>query len=154
GDTTPLSALNGVYPQETIFLEVKGGDPRYAPEWFSSNVVYGNFLQPGELLLRNAGTFEIHVFVGPLSKTLSVTVAAGTASSPTSPSAPTTTPTSPTAPSGNPMTPSTSIPPSVPSDSFMDEVVSFQPGSYAGFGSDHFPEVVLGPPQGGGLYYG
>jgi hypothetical protein len=32
----------------------------------------------------------------------------------------------------------------------MDEVVAFNPGPAAGFGSDKFPEIVLGPPQGSG----
>ncbi|MBI4209053.1 MAG: hypothetical protein HY538_05025 [Deltaproteobacteria bacterium] len=34
--------------------------------------------------------------------------------------------------------------------SFAVGVVSFVPGSNAGFGSDEFPEIVLGSPQGGG----
>ncbi len=33
---------------------------------------------------------------------------------------------------------------------FAVEVVDFQPGEGAGFGQDRFPEVVLGPPRGGG----
>ncbi len=33
---------------------------------------------------------------------------------------------------------------------FAVEVVDFQPGEGAGFGLDRFPEVVLGPPRGGG----
>ena len=35
-------------------------------------------------------------------------------------------------------------------DPFAVEVVDFQPGEGAGFGQDRFPEVVLGPPHGGG----
>lgn len=35
-------------------------------------------------------------------------------------------------------------------DPFADAVVEFTPGPDAGFGSDEFPEVVLGPPQGSG----
>ncbi len=35
-------------------------------------------------------------------------------------------------------------------DPYADEVVSFQPGSGAGFGQDLMPEVVLGPPFGAG----
>lgn len=37
---------------------------------------------------------------------------------------------------------------------FADEVTSFRPGSGAGFGQDRLPDVVLGPPQGGGLTQG
>ncbi len=33
---------------------------------------------------------------------------------------------------------------------FADKVVSFNPGPYAGFGQDRSPDIVLGPPQGGG----
>ncbi len=35
-------------------------------------------------------------------------------------------------------------------DPFADEVVSFDPGEFAGFGEAGFPDVVLGPPEGGG----
>ena len=34
-------------------------------------------------------------------------------------------------------------------DPFADAVVEFVPGPDAGFGADHFPDVVLGPPEGG-----
>ncbi|PTL81353.1 cell surface protein [Vitiosangium sp. GDMCC 1.1324] len=39
-----------------------------------------------------------------------------------------------------------------PSDSnpFADKVVSFTPGAFAGFGQDGYPDIVLGPPHGGG----
>jgi hypothetical protein len=33
---------------------------------------------------------------------------------------------------------------------FADKVVSFNPGEYAGFGQDVYPQVVFGPPHGGG----
>jgi len=33
---------------------------------------------------------------------------------------------------------------------YASAVVSFEPGDEAGFGEDAFPDVVLGPPQGGG----
>lgn len=49
---------------------------------------------------------------------------------------------------GNP--PGPLQPPSVPSDPYMDEVVSFNPGAGAGFGQSSFPQVVLGPPHGNG----
>jgi hypothetical protein len=35
-------------------------------------------------------------------------------------------------------------------DPFADAVVSFTPGSGAGFGADELPGIVLGPPRGGG----
>lgn len=35
-------------------------------------------------------------------------------------------------------------------DPWADRVVSIVPGDGAGFGQDRFPDVVLGPPQGGG----
>jgi hypothetical protein len=35
-------------------------------------------------------------------------------------------------------------------DPFADEVVTFTPGAFAGFGEAGFPDVVLGPPEGGG----
>ena len=35
-------------------------------------------------------------------------------------------------------------------DPFADEVVAFEPGPDAGFGSEEFPNIVLGPPNGGG----
>lgn len=37
---------------------------------------------------------------------------------------------------------------------YAREVVSFEPGAHAGFGQDDLPDVVLGPPQGGGLERG
>lgn len=40
--------------------------------------------------------------------------------------------------------------PSRPDDPWADRVVRFEPGPGAGFGQDRFPEVVLGPPSGGG----
>jgi len=35
-------------------------------------------------------------------------------------------------------------------DPFADAVVSFTPGAHAGFGAENLPDVVLGPPVGGG----
>ena len=35
-------------------------------------------------------------------------------------------------------------------DGFVSRVVSFEPGPGAGFGQELFPEVVFGPPEGGG----
>lgn len=34
--------------------------------------------------------------------------------------------------------------------SFVDAIVSFVPGSAAGFGADQLPDIILGPPLGGG----
>jgi len=36
-------------------------------------------------------------------------------------------------------------------DPFADAIVSFMPGTDAGFGQEHLPDIVLGPPHGGGL---
>lgn len=33
---------------------------------------------------------------------------------------------------------------------FISEVVDFRPGTFAGFGQDRMPDVILGPPQGQG----
>ncbi|OGQ21731.1 MAG: hypothetical protein A2138_24815 [Deltaproteobacteria bacterium RBG_16_71_12] len=41
-----------------------------------------------------------------------------------------------------------------PAEPFAARVVSFQAGEGAGFGQDALPEVVLGPPQGGGASQG
>jgi hypothetical protein len=38
----------------------------------------------------------------------------------------------------------------VDSDPYLDAVTRFTPGPFAGFGSDQFPQIVLGPPQGSG----
>jgi hypothetical protein len=35
-------------------------------------------------------------------------------------------------------------------DPFADAVVAFEPGPDAGFGAEFYPEIVLGPPEGGG----
>ena len=39
-------------------------------------------------------------------------------------------------------------------DPFADEVVDYQPGAFAGFGQERFPEIVLGPPVGEGAQAG
>lgn len=44
-----------------------------------------------------------------------------------------------------PLEPDAGLP---PEDPYADEVVLFQPGDFAGFGQDRFPDVVLGPPSG------
>jgi hypothetical protein len=41
-----------------------------------------------------------------------------------------------------------------PADPYADRVVSFSPGPGAGYGQDRFPDVVLGPPRGGGAGQG
>jgi hypothetical protein len=152
GDPQPLSSLEGVHVGDVVFLEVEGGNLQTSLEWFSSNVSKGMFLHPGELHLTGAGTFEVSVFAGAEKKILPVkveakppdTVPEGQSPSPT------------LSPEQSPQaTPTESpVPPTVKSDPFMDEVVSFQPGAGAGFGSDRFPSIVLGAPQGGGLQMG
>lgn len=57
-------------------------------------------------------------------------------------------------PSPGPAATATPLPTPVASDPFADAVVSFQPGSGSGFGADRFPDIVLGPPKGGGLQQG
>src|SRR4051812_26057798 len=37
---------------------------------------------------------------------------------------------------------------------FISCVESFEPGPGAGFGQDHFPDVIYGPPHGAGTYAG
>ncbi|QED26868.1 cell surface protein [Microvenator marinus] len=37
---------------------------------------------------------------------------------------------------------------------FAREVVSFEPGEFAGYGDHEFPDIVLGPPEGGGISRG
>src|SRR5262245_58584415 len=39
-------------------------------------------------------------------------------------------------------------------DTFVDSVVSFTPGTNAGFGADQLPNIVLGPPRGAGAVQG
>jgi hypothetical protein len=39
-------------------------------------------------------------------------------------------------------------------DPFADAVVSFRPGTHAGFGAEELPDIVLGPPRGSGLRQG
>jgi hypothetical protein len=53
--------------------------------------------------------------------------------------------------SGGPLDdPGASDPAAVAALPYAREVISFERGDHAGFGADDFPEVVLGPPQGGG----
>ena len=35
-------------------------------------------------------------------------------------------------------------------DPFVDRIVAFKPGEGAGYGQDRQPEIILGPPHGGG----
>lgn len=41
-------------------------------------------------------------------------------------------------------------PPESDPDPFVDRIVEFEPGDGAGFGKEMLPDIVLGPPQGGG----
>jgi hypothetical protein len=41
-----------------------------------------------------------------------------------------------------------------PANWFATRVVSFEPGACAGFGKERFPDIVLGPPEGGGALFG
>lgn len=42
----------------------------------------------------------------------------------------------------------------VRADRFVTKVVSFEPGDCAGFGADKLPDIVMGPPEGGGTSQG
>jgi hypothetical protein len=44
--------------------------------------------------------------------------------------------------------------PFAPPSRFASCVLSFEPGPGAGYGQKEYPEIVYGPPQGGGLYQG
>ena len=46
------------------------------------------------------------------------------------------------------------MPAPTPTNPYVDRVVAFLPGPNAGFGQAKMPEVVFGPPQGGGLAAG
>src|SRR5689334_5261949 len=47
--------------------------------------------------------------------------------------------------------PVTGCAPSSPPTRFISCVLSFQPGPGAGWGQDDFPEIIYGPPVGGGM---
>jgi|GEM_PF-1751276 len=70
-------------------------------------------------------------------------------------SSPTPLPSSPSSPP-TPITPQHPgpMPPPTPQASYPSRVVSFTPGPGAGWGQDHFPNIVLGPPEGWGLFEG
>jgi hypothetical protein len=126
GEPQPLSRLEGVAPGQTISLEARGAPPGSTVSWFSSSVLFGSFLQPGELYLRRAGDFEIRVHAGGERITIPVHVGDG----------------------------GTTQPPGGDSDPFADEVIAFRPGPFGGFGSGVLPGIVLGAPRGAGSVQG
>lgn len=67
---------------------------------------------------------------------------------------PSPTPQATATPSPSPAPSATPLPTPIASDPFADAVVSFEPGPGAGFGADRLPDIVLGPPKGGGLQHG
>lgn len=176
-----LTEISGVYVGEKVPLELHGVGEEEIAVWFSSDTGKGVFLSPGELRLVGAGEFEIRAHAGNREVALRVQVDLSRprpsdppivtppenptpmpSASPTPPPTPRPTPSPTSTPSPTPTALPSPIPqptPSawptpLPSDPFADEVVAFHPGSHAGFGSDRFPEVVLGPPKGGGLQTG
>ncbi len=150
GETQALTVLEEVAPGEVVTLEVRGQPPGARPVWFSSDVSRGDFLRPGELQLRGEGRFEIRVHAGGARAMVPVVVTPATPDSDGTP-----TPTPSEDPEDPPATPTAlPLPDPVNSDSFIDAVISFTPGPFAGFGSNHFPDIVLGPPRGGGALQG
>lgn len=174
GGRQPLEQLVNVYVGEIVFLEAKGQDLEAKVLWSSLDTDFGIFPRPGELHLRQAGEFEIRVRAGNNEETVRVRVGEerpdflfppGTgpergetdptpSSEPENSPDPTPTPQTTASPHPQPVPSDSPLPTALPSDPFMDEVVSFTPGPYAGFGSDNFPQIVLGPPRGGGGFQG
>lgn len=143
GGFQPLQVLDGVSVGEKVSLEARGVPPGTVVAWYSSNVLRGNFFQPGELYLSNPGDFEVRVHAGPSNVTLPVHVGPRPDDSGESNAA------------ENPIEATSSAIPSpstASSDPFVDEVIAFHPGPFAGFGSEEFPQIVLGPPRGGGNF--
>jgi len=179
-----LAKIDGVFVGDKVPLELHGVGPEETALWFSSDTTKGVFVRPGDLKLLSAGSFEIRAQVENRSVALLVTVGQERPDptpviippsptpqpSPTAEPLPTPHATPTPAPTATPIatpvvlpTPSpspvptpagTPVPTPVPSDPFADEVVSFQPGPHAGFGADHFPDIVLGAPKGSGAQTG
>jgi hypothetical protein len=136
GKNEHLTFLGGLHPGDVVKLEARLDGLKIAPRWFTADPYAGTFTEEGELHIVGPGRF----LIGAISDELSIYIVAEVSNS---------------NPSENSEPPSSSHqPPSIASDPFMDEVVSFKPGPHAGFGADRIPDVVLGPPQGGGLLAG
>lgn len=176
--SAPLAVIDQVFVGEVVPLELKGAAESEIVHWSSSDTALGSFFKPGELHLRAAGSFQIQASAGDKQISLNVTVGQRPVvtppispmpeptSSPEASPTPSATPTaSPLAtPSASPTptpsaqataTPSpTAVPSPHPSDPFIDQVISFTPGSGAGYGSDQMPGIILGAPKGYGLLQG
>lgn len=130
GDAQALSALTGYDEGETLYLEARGFPSGATPSWNTTDLAVARFQAPGKLYLANAGRTEVVVLAAGQRVRIPLQISPG--SSPVL---------------ENP-------PPPVNSDPYVDEVVSFDPGPYAGFGQGDFPDIVLGGPQGGGANQG
>ncbi len=163
GDSFSREILAGVYPGDSVDLEVKGGLPNRPAVWTSSNTSLGIISDEGELTLIAAGEFSVRVQVTDSFQTLQVRVGEERpymgeepppvptpSAEPTPSPTPSASPSASTTPSPSPSPEGEPPPDPVPSDHYMDEVTSFEPGAHAGFGADQFPNIVLGPPQGSG----
>ncbi len=141
GQNLPLEKLSPVYRGQSLLLEVINVPEGEVVHWSSSDTELGIFKKPGVLYLLAAGDFEIHVETETSQGSLRVEVLEPNFDSPQTP--------------GNKIQPHPgldpeAIPDPVPSDPFMDEVASINLGAHSGFGMEDFPDIVLGPPQGGG----
>jgi len=163
GDPQIRDILAGVYPGDRVVLEAKRGASQPAVTWESSAPQIASIDADGTLHIHQAGDCRVIAHDGDASKELKVhagdeppflgenpagepTPVATPSPSPTASASPIPTPTPDDTPSPTPSAP--------PSDDFMDEVVSFNPGASAGFGSDQFPDIVLGGPRGNGTSLG
>ncbi len=137
----PLEKISPVYPGQSLHLKVLNVPEGEVVHWSSSDTELGVFKNPGVLYLLATGDFEIHVNTETAQGSIQVEVLESEADLPPIP--------------GNKINPAPEldpedIPDPVPSDPFMDEVADLDLGAHSGFGMDNFPDVVLGPPQGGG----
>lgn len=137
---------------QSLNLELVGTRPGAAVAWSTSNVTVAQVPSPGRLLGVNAGRVTLRVITSGQRMEVPVRVLPSSPDPSVSPPLPD--PESPGLPdpedSADPRPPEPEIPPAVPSDPFFDEVVEFFPGEHAGFGSEDFPQIVLGGPQGKG----
>ena len=164
--------LAGVYPGDTVRLEAKRGSAAQDVEWQSNAPQVASVDDDGMLSVHAAGDCTVTASDGDSSKSLKVHVGEAppflgsdpVEASPTPQATPTASPnptdtpaataTPDATPRSTPAPTATPVPSAPPSDPFMDEVTSFNPGPSAGFGSDQFPDIVLGGPHGSGTSLG
>ncbi|MFO1518198.1 MAG: hypothetical protein U1F57_00815 [bacterium] len=173
GESQPLTALAGRHFGDVILLETKG-QGSHTVQWWSADPQSLEFKGNGELHIHRSGRYLIGALTEDASSYVTVEIlsspsSAGAGKPPPSGNSPSDPPESqpgdppetqpgdpPESQPGDPpeSQPGNEPPASVPSDPFMDEVISFHPGPHAGFGSDRFPQIVLGSPKGAGLSFG